>query len=101
MIDLELVIKLALVAVAGVIVWLILQPRALFVIVIRDGRAEIAKGKAPRNFLEDVNHICHDRHIHSGKIRGVRMGKRVLLAFSRQIPANLRQSFRNAWGVHG
>ncbi len=93
----DLILKILIVAAIVFFCWLVLQPRYLFVIDIRDGQVKRSRGVVPPGFMEDVERICRDSHLVSGSIRAVARGKRTSLSFSRHIPSPVCQKLRNAW----
>jgi hypothetical protein len=96
----EVLLKILIVAGIIFVVWLILQPRYLFAIQIKNGKARRLKGRVPGGFMEDVEHISQENALTSGSIRGIARGKRIGLSFSRQIPRDVCQKLRNAWNLH-
>jgi hypothetical protein len=88
------------VVVAAAVIWALCQPRYLFIVVVKDGKVIRSKGAVPRIFLDAVDAVCRDSPSFSGTIRGVMRGKQIRLVFSRQVPQNLQQRFRNAWCLH-
>jgi hypothetical protein len=96
----EIVTKALIVAGIIFVVWIILQPRYLFAIEIKNGKARRAKGVVPAAFVEDVELICQENAVARGIIRGVARGRRISLSFSRHIPRDVCQRFRNAWHLH-
>jgi len=91
-----------LVAVILILVAVLLacRPRPVFVIRIRDGTARASRGPVPPAFVGQVDDICREQHISNGTIRGFLVRKRIILAFSRQIPPPCQQRIRNIWNVH-
>ena len=83
----------------GVVIWL-LRPRPEFVIRIREGRAELHRGKVKPGFLEDCQHIATECGISDGTVSGMGRGSNRRLRFSFGIAAQQRQRFRNAWSFH-
>jgi hypothetical protein len=69
----------------------------VFEIRLSDGRASVAKGKAPRGFVEDCEAVARDAGLEGGSVWGTGSAKNVSLMFSSGIPDDVRQRLRNAW----
>lgn len=70
------------------------------VIRIQDGKAVTAKGKVAKVCLNECSDFFTEKEILSGKIfitDGIYGQK---LEFSREIPEQLHQRFRNLWNYH-
>ena len=76
----------------------LLKPAA-FEVVIEDGAANPAHGNVPGSFLADCDEIARDHGIRTGLIRGVRRPHGLALEFSRDVPEESRQRFRNVFEV--
>ena len=96
----ELVFKITLVGLVAAAFLLALQRRYLFVVRVKDGRARIASGKLTSAFLEEIDQVCRDAGVTRGWIGGIRRGRRVVLAFSYNIPSPCQQRLRNLWMLH-
>ena len=97
----DLAVKLIVVALVIGGIWWALQPRYVFVIRIKDGGARLARGKVTSTFLEQVGHACAESGVSRGWVGGVWRGKRLALAFSRNIPPGCQQRLRNLWALQG
>ncbi len=72
-----------------------------FVVLVRDGRPEIHRGKVASGFLRDCRDVCTREKLVSGTIFGVRQGNgHISLSFSGNIPEDCRQMLLNAWNLH-
>jgi len=94
------VLLFALIFVILAILFFQLQRREAFRITLQNGRARLAKGKAPPGFIRDVEEICRRPGIERATVSGLRVESRVKLHFSADIPEPYRQRIRNAWGIH-
>jgi hypothetical protein len=98
---LDTLTQLAILALAGVIIYAILvttfAPRYHFVITIKHGEPRVTKGKVQADFLDQVREVCHEHRITSGWVGGVKRGKSIALRFSRKIPRGCQQRLRNIW----
>jgi hypothetical protein len=98
----DTLLRLAVVGLAaGAIAWLLLSVRYVFWVRVRDGVPAVGRGKVARPFLQDIADVCSEHQVASGWVGGVRRGRRVSLAFSKDIPEACRQRLRNLWNVHG
>jgi hypothetical protein len=97
----DLITKLTLVALAVLGLWWLLQPRYAFLIQIAGGEARITRGKVTPAFRQQIVEACGQYGIASGWVGGTLRGKRITLAFSRNIPAGCQQRIRNAWLAGG
>src|SRR5262249_3807732 len=79
---------------------LFLQPRYAFVIRIGKDGPRTTRGKVPTALAQQVQEVCERNGVTAGTVSGVRRGKRVVLSFSRHIPANCQQQIRNAWALY-
>jgi len=96
----ETLAKIACVGAATVVVYLVLRPKAVFVIRITNAKLHVAKGSVPEKFLGDCRNIVAESDITSASIKGVNNAGRICLRFSRQIPESARQQFRNTWSIY-
>ena len=88
------------VVVAGGLVWCF-RSRPAFEISVQEGKAHVASGRPPVEFVRDLEQLCADRGIASANIRGLSRGGGVRLEFSPETPGELHQRIRNLWGLHG
>lgn len=77
----------------------VLHP-SIFEVVLERGRARAVKGDVKGAFLNDCADAARFRGIERGRIFGVRSRGGIRLEFSKEIPTEARQAFRNVWGVH-
>jgi hypothetical protein len=92
---------LVLGVVIGWVLYTICRPRPVFVVRIRDGVPQAARGQVTRGFLQDVAETCARHGVRDGEVRGLATGRRINLVFSAGIPNPCRQQIRNLWGVSG
>jgi len=85
---------------AVAIIFVLLRPKPVFVIAIGAGRIKGYRGKIPRGFKEDCEHLVSELSLKRGIIKGVRKAGKVRLRFSFLIPKSCHQRFRNAWHFH-
>lgn len=78
----------------------LLGPRPVFVVLIRDGKATVRRGKVPGRLLVDWEELSRDSGIRNAKIRAYRRRRQVALRFSSGVPEEQRQKFRNVLGAH-
>jgi len=93
---------LAMIVVAGLVawaIWSVIQPRYLFEIRVDEGQPRVRKGKVTAAFLKRVRAVCQESSVSHGWIRGLRLGRRVALRFSRHFPPGPQQQLRNEWQV--
>jgi Protein of unknown function (DUF3634) len=76
------------------------RPRPHFVLMIQNGKVRVIQGHPPPLFLQDVEEIRSEAGINAATITGFRRAKQIVLRFSSNVPRNLQQRFRNAFGVH-
>lgn len=69
----------------------------VFEIRLSGGRASVAKGKAPRGFVEDCEAVAQDTGLDRVSVWGVGSPRNASLMFSSGMPDNVRQRLRNAW----
>lgn len=90
-----------LLALAAFFAWLALRPPTLFLLRIADGRVRVARGKVAGPMFDEARHICADARLTHGWVRGSRTRRGIVLTFSRHIPPDVRQRFRNVWLLFG
>lgn len=93
----DLVVNVVVLALVVGGLWLAIQPRYVFVVRIEGGTARVSKGKVTPAFLAEIGRACDEFGTARGWVGGVQRGKRVALAFSRNIPHPCRQRLRNLW----
>jgi hypothetical protein len=98
--DSDWLLRLLIVAAMALLLWWGLRPRYAFVIRVRNGRTRLSRGKATQRFMEEVGEICQQHDVTRGTIRGFLVRRRLLLAFSWNIPRPCRQRIRNIWLLH-
>src|SRR5262245_17237844 len=76
-------------------------PRAEFVLRIREGKVRVGRGKPPPHFVHECEQLCETWNVQSGAVKGIRRGRRIRLDFSRAVPEEHHQRFRNLWGLYG
>ena len=76
-------------------VWHVARPQPKFVIRLRNGTAEVVRGKPTESVRKAVSDVCRENGVTSGKISGLAHGKRIRLKCSRSIPAGCQQQLRN------
>jgi len=96
----EVVIMVLFLALLGLILFLLLRPKAVFALKIRNDQVRVINGKVPRGFIEDCQRLISENNLRQGTIRAVKMSGRVSLRFSYSIPKRHHQQFRNAYGFH-
>jgi hypothetical protein len=72
----------------------------LFEIEIQGDTLRVRHGEAPGGIVSEFADAARDLEIRRGTIRGVRTGHGVTLAFSREIPAEAHQRFRNILALY-
>jgi hypothetical protein len=98
----DVALVILLLAGVGAIGWFVVaKPSAVFVVRIRDGEPQIARGKTTGAFLAAVADVCRDLDLGAGEIRGVSRGRRIALWFSSDVPHEARQRLRNWWAESG
>ncbi|WOO43014.1 DUF3634 family protein [Rubellicoccus peritrichatus] len=76
-------------------------PGTAFVIEIRQGEIrQHSSQKIPSPFLSTLKDKLESEAIESGAIYGVRQSNNITLAFSKEIPKNMRQPLLNTWHIH-
>jgi hypothetical protein len=95
------ILTLGLAAVAIWALWSASRPRPAFVIRIAGGTPQVARGRVPREFLQDVAQTCGRHGVSDAVVRGLVQNERIALAFSGRIPQACRQQLRNLWGLSG
>lgn len=86
--------------IVGATIFVLLRPKPVFDIAIRAGKIKGYRGKIPRGFREDCEHLISELNLKHGTIKGVRKAGKVRLRFSFLIPKSCHQRFRNAWHFH-
>jgi hypothetical protein len=81
--------------------WSAIRPRARFVIRITDGVARAAHGQVTRAFVQEVGEVCRRHGIRRAEVCGMAEGRRIVLAFSADMPEVCRQQLRNIWNLSG
>ncbi|WP_018936251.1 DUF3634 family protein [Thioalkalivibrio sp. ALJ24] len=71
--------------------------RLVFTVELRDGTARVRRGKPPRAFLRGCEDVARQYRLKRGRIHAVRADGGVQLRFSRDLPKNTHQAFRNVW----
>ncbi len=71
--------------------------RLVFSIELRDGQARVRHGKPPSRFVRGCEDVARRFGLKRGRIRAVRMDGGIELRFSRHLPAQTHQAFRNVW----
>lgn len=79
--------------------FLFFRPVPALVLRIDHGKVSVRRGKVPGRFVGECQQICTDWKISAGTVKGFRVAGRVSLRFSREIPPEHHQRFRNAWGI--
>ena len=90
-----LVILMIGVVIAGALY--LMKPRPVFVVQLKDGQAITIQGKVAGYFLRECERIAAMYQLSDGRIEGCRAGQRVRLRFSKSIPQEYHQNFRNVW----
>jgi len=96
----DLVFNITLVGLVAAAFIFALQRRYLFVVRVKDGMARVSRGKLTQAYLEEIHEVCREARIARGWIGGIRRGRRVVLAFSYNIPTPCQQRLRNLWMLH-
>lgn len=71
--------------------------RLVFTVELRDGAARVRRGKPPSGFARGCEDVARRHGLKRGRISAVRTDQGVRLRFSRHLPANTHQAFRNVW----
>ena len=87
----------AALAVAAIFWFAFQYAQTAFIVRIKFGRPQIAKGKLTAGFLQELEDVCREHQIESGTIRGMKRGRRIALKFSAGIPPACQQRLRNVW----
>jgi hypothetical protein len=95
----DLITFLVLVIV-GATIFVLIRSKPVFVMIIRAGKIKSYRGRIPRGFKEDCEHLVSELSLKRGTIRGVRKAGKVTLRFSFLIPKSCHQRFRNTWHFH-
>lgn len=101
MLDESLIGTVLIVAVILGLIWLAIRPRYQFVIDVADSQARLSRGLATAAFVSEVEEVFRDQQVPKGSVRGLRVGKRTILHFSRHVPEPCRQRIRNLLQLHG
>lgn len=96
----ETLAAILLLAAALAALILLSRPRPAFVLVVKEGKARVKKGKVLRGFIEDCEDLISEGKIQRATIKGFMKSGHLALRFSHQIPKSYHQRFRNAWGFH-
>jgi hypothetical protein len=96
----EIVAQFLVVAIIGVVIWLALQPRYVFLIRIRDGVPAVEKGTVSAVFLSKLGEACAEFDVVHGWVGGLGRGRDVALDFSTNVPPLCQQRLRNLWLIH-
>ena len=76
------------------------RPRPIIAVVFHGGKPRVTRGKVPAAFLDNCDILGSELRIRRGTIRGVRRRDgRISLEFSRGIPGESHQRFRNVWNL--
>ena len=73
---------------------------AIFEIEIQGDTLKVRHGEAPGGMVGEFADAARDLQIRQGTIRGIRTGHGATLAFSREIPAEAHQRFRNILALY-
>jgi hypothetical protein len=82
-------------------VWRASRPRRVFVVRVRDGEPRVTTGAVTPAFLQRVREVSASHGVRTATVSGVAQGTRIVLQFSRQIPAAGCQQLRNWWAISG
>jgi Protein of unknown function (DUF3634) len=93
----QLFILLIVLAVLSAAMWYGAQSLVVFKVKVVDGFPRVARGKVAQPFLSLIYEVCAEHNVRSATIRGVAMGRRVSLRFSRTLPTAAQQQLRNGW----
>jgi hypothetical protein len=97
----HIIFLMGLVLLVGWGLWSACRPRASFVIRITDGVARAAQGQVTRSFVQEVGEVCRRHGVRRAEVRGITEGRRIVLAFSADMPETCRQQLRNIWNLSG
>ena len=86
---------------AGWAIYAATRAGGVFVVKVRGGVPRAARGVVTTGFLRDVAEICAQHQVRSATIRGLAVGRRIRLEFSRGMPTGCRQQIRNVWEASG
>lgn len=73
---------------------------AIFVIDIDGDRLQVRNGVVPGGLIREFTDVAGDLEIRRGTIRGIQASHGITLSFSREIPAEAHQRFRNILALH-
>ncbi len=91
-------IVLVIIAVAAILVFFkyISKPNYAFIVTITTGKCESTYGQVPKGFISDCSHIVKGTNV-TGNIYCEKRNGSASLKFSKEIPQNLHQRFRNVF----
>ncbi|MHC4475524.1 MAG: DUF3634 family protein [Planctomycetota bacterium] len=95
-----ILVKLLIVAAAVTVAVVFLCPKPRFVIQVAAGKVCIKSSRVPKKFLDDCQNLICECNVQKATIKGVSKSGRVSLRFSREIPNEYHQRFRNVWKLH-
>lgn len=75
------------------------RSRYVFRIAIDGGKARVVAGQTSSSFVRGCSEIARFSPIVRGEILGLSDGDEVRLRFSQSISEDIRQQFRNLWGI--
>ena len=99
--DLEFIVRLVFGALVIAGFWYTLRPQYVFTLRIQQGSVRSIRGVVTRDFIREVESICHAEAIVRGKVHGLKRGRSIILKFSGLFPADCKQHLRNIWQVQG
>ncbi len=73
----------------------VFRPPVVFQLKYRNGIPRVARGRLTEATRAAIHEICRQNEIRSGTITAFPKGKRVRMAFSRDIPPGCQQQIRN------
>lgn len=73
---------------------------AVFEIRIKNGKADLTRGKATKAFVNECAEICQQENLDAIAVYGVKSEYGIRLEFSSNTPDSSRQKFRNIWEIH-
>ncbi len=95
--SMQLFVSILLAAVVGWVIWSICRPQCTFVVRVRNGVPDLARGQVSHAFLQEIADVCTRHGVREGVVRGVKKADRVGLSFSDGVPAPCQQQLRNLW----
>jgi hypothetical protein len=72
-----------------------LRPTVVFVIRFRQGTPRVVRGRLAETALRSIHEICRQNGVTTGEIRGLPVGRRIRLTFSREFSPGCQQQLRN------